>query len=65
MKITEDMIINEVVRKYPKTMKVFNQHKVDSCCGGGESIALTAAVSNANVPALIKDLNAAAEEEGK
>jgi len=57
--ITEDMIINDVVNKYPETMKVFNEHKVDSCCGGGQSIAVTAAVSNTDVPSLIKDLNAA------
>ena len=37
-KITEDMTINDVVSKYPATMKVFNDHKVDSCCGGGQSI---------------------------
>ncbi|MDH4183630.1 MAG: DUF542 domain-containing protein [Nitrospinota bacterium] len=61
--ITEEMIINDVVRKYPATMKVFNQHKVDSCCGGGQSIAVTAAVSNANMPALMADLNAAAAEK--
>lgn len=55
--ITEQMTINEVVAKYPQTMKVFNKHNVDSCCGGAQSIATTAAVSNANIPALMKDLN--------
>lgn len=55
--ITEDMTINDVIRKYPETVKVFSQFRVDSCCGGGESIATTAAVSNANVPELVKALN--------
>jgi len=56
--ITEDMTINDVIKKYPETMKVFNKHKVDSCCGGGQSIATTAAVSNADIPKLMEDLNA-------
>lgn len=57
--ITADMIINDVVSKHPETMKVFNDHKVDSCCGGAQSIATTAAVSGADIPKLIEDLNAA------
>jgi regulator of cell morphogenesis and NO signaling len=55
--ITEDMTINEVIKKHPETMGVFNDFKVDSCCGGGQSIAVTAAVAGANVPELITALN--------
>jgi len=36
--ITGDMVINEVIRKYPATIKVFNDYRVDSCCGGGAPI---------------------------
>ncbi len=61
--ITEDMTINDVINKYPETMKVFSQFKVDSCCGGGQSIATTAAVSNANIPELIEALNRAIGKE--
>ena len=61
--ITKDMIINDVVNKYPETMKVFNDFKVDSCCGGGQSIATTAAVSNANIPELMEALNKAVNKE--
>jgi len=61
--ITENMTINEVIRKYPETMKVFNDFKVDSCCGGGQSIAVTAAMGNANVPELIKALNEAVNKK--
>ena len=61
--ITKDMIINDVVNKYPETMKVFNDYKVDSCCGGGQSIATTAAVSNANIPELMEALNKAVNKE--
>jgi len=61
--ITENMTINEVIHKYPETMKVFNDFKVDSCCGGGQSIAVTAAMGNANVPELIKALNEAVNKK--
>lgn len=57
--ITEEMILNDVISKYPETMKVFSDFKVDSCCGGGQSIATTAAVGGANVPELIEALNKA------
>ncbi|MDH5542362.1 MAG: DUF542 domain-containing protein [Nitrospinota bacterium] len=62
--ITEDMTINEVVNKYPATMKVFNDHKVDSCCGGAESIKTTANVANADIPKLMEDLNNAVNKKG-
>ena len=55
--ITKDMTINDVVKKYPDTLKVFGDFKVDSCCGGAESIATTAAVSNVNIPELMEALN--------
>ena len=61
--ITKDMIINDVVSKYPKSMKVFNDFKVDSCCGGGQSIATTAAVGNVNIPELMEALNKAINKE--
>jgi regulator of cell morphogenesis and NO signaling len=61
--ITKDMIINDVINKFPETMKVFNDFKVDSCCGGGQSIATTAAVSNANIPELMEALNKAVNKE--
>ena len=40
--ITRDMVINDVIRKHPATIKVFNEYKVDSCCGGGAPIGTTA-----------------------
>lgn len=61
--ITKDMTINDVVSKHPETMKVFNDFKVDSCCGGGQSIATTAAVSNTNIPDLMEALNKAVNKE--
>jgi len=57
MIITKDMIINDVIKKYPKTITVFNNFKVDSCCGGGASIEKTAGMSGIDIDALLKALN--------
>ncbi|MCL5966769.1 MAG: DUF542 domain-containing protein [Deltaproteobacteria bacterium] len=60
--ITRDMVINDVIRRYPQTIKVFNDHKVDSCCGGGAPIETTAKRDGVDVEALLKALNAAVRQ---
>lgn len=58
--ITGIMIINDVIKKYPQTIKVFNDHKVDSCCGGGAPIETTAKRDGVDMEGLLKALNEAA-----
>lgn len=60
--ITKNMIINEVVKKYPSTLKVLNKFKVDSCCGGGQSIEKTAAQDKVNLEELLSALNEVASQ---
>ncbi len=60
--ITRDMIINDVIRKYPRTIKVFNDFRVDSCCGGGAPIETTAKRDGVDVESLIKALNESLEK---
>ncbi len=55
--ITKENIINDVIKKHPKTIAVFNDHRVDSCCGGGASIETTATRDGVDVSALVRDLN--------
>jgi regulator of cell morphogenesis and NO signaling len=62
--ITGTMIINDVIKKYPQTIKVFNDHKVDSCCGGGAPIETTAKRDGVDVEGLLKALNEAAGKKG-
>jgi len=57
--ITRDMIINDVIKKHPQTIKVFNDYKVDSCCGGGAPIETTAKRDGIKVEELLKALNEA------
>jgi regulator of cell morphogenesis and NO signaling len=62
--ITGTMIINDVIKKYPQTIRVFNDHKVDSCCGGGAPIETTAKRDGVDVEGLLKALNEAAGKKG-
>lgn len=55
--ITKDMVINDVVKMYPETLAIFSKFKVDSCCGGGQSIENTACADAVNVEALVRALN--------
>lgn len=57
--ITRDMIINDVIKKHPETIKVFNEYKVDSCCGGGAPIETTAKRDGIDIEGLLKALNEA------
>jgi regulator of cell morphogenesis and NO signaling len=59
--ITGEMVINEVIKKYPATIKVFNDYRVDSCCGGGAPIEVTARRDGVDVDGLVRALNAAVE----
>ena len=55
--ITREMVINDVIKTYPQTIAVFNQFRVDSCCGGGQSIEKTATRDGADVASLMQALN--------
>ena len=58
--ITKDMIIREVADRWPQTVAVFGNHKVDFCCGGAHSIEQTARAKGCrDIAALVADLNAA------
>jgi len=60
--ITRDMIINDVIKKYPKTIKIFHDYEVDSCCGGGKSIEKTATADGVDIDALLISLNTVVTE---
>jgi regulator of cell morphogenesis and NO signaling len=62
--ITGSMVINDVIKKYPQTIRVFNDYKVDSCCGGGAPIETTAKRDGVDVEGLLKALNDAAGKKG-
>jgi hypothetical protein len=56
--ITKDMIVREVADRWPQTVAVFGNHKVDFCCGGAHSIEQTARARGCqDIDALLADLN--------
>jgi regulator of cell morphogenesis and NO signaling len=63
MKITKDMIVREVVEKFPETVSVFDNFRVDFCCGGAHSIEQTARARGCkDINELIEALNRAVSE---
>lgn len=55
--ITKEMSINEVIAKYPHTLKIFNEFNFDSCCGGAETLEKSAKDKNIDVEVVLKKLN--------
>ncbi|HEY3347973.1 MAG TPA: DUF542 domain-containing protein [Nitrospirota bacterium] len=61
-KITEEMSLNDVVRKYPQTIAVMNRFKIDSCCGGSRSVGQTIGEDKLDAQEFLKALNEAADK---
>ncbi|MFQ5737334.1 MAG: DUF542 domain-containing protein [Thermodesulfobacteriota bacterium] len=61
MEITKDIIVNDCIKLYPKTIGVFTQFKIDSCCGGAVSIEAAAQRDGAPLDELMEALNEAAK----
>ncbi len=58
-KITAEMTVDETVRAYPKTQKVFIKFGVDTCCGGYRKIKDAIKVSGADLSKLLTELESA------
>jgi len=64
VKVTKEMAINDVIRHYPQTIPVFNRFRVDSCCGGGQSLEKAALQDGIDLGALLQALNKAMGGQG-
>lgn len=66
--ITEEMIIGEVLRRHPESEAVFKKYFGKGCftCPGSdnEDIAFGAMMHNADLAAVIAELNAAIKKQG-
>ncbi|MBI2413658.1 MAG: DUF542 domain-containing protein [Deltaproteobacteria bacterium] len=60
MAISKEMVVNDCIKAYPKTIGVFTQFKIDSCCGGAVSIEAAANRDGAPLDDLMAALNTAA-----
>lgn len=50
------MTVNEVIRRFPATVEVFNRYGIDACCGGAAAVAEAALRDGADPAALHADL---------
>jgi regulator of cell morphogenesis and NO signaling len=53
--------VNEIVAQYPDTIAVFNRFGIDSCCGGGVTMADAARRDGTDPDALLAALQKAVE----
>lgn len=56
LQITKDVIVNDCIKLYPKTIGVFTKFRIDSCCGGAVSIEQAARRDGADLEGLLKAL---------
>ena len=55
--------VNETLRRFPATVTVFKAFGIDSCCGGGKTIASAAALHGIDPAMLLEILEDAARGE--
>jgi iron-sulfur cluster repair protein YtfE (RIC family) len=51
-----DMTVNEMIRRYPATVEIFNRYGMDACCGGAASVVDAARRDGAEVDSLLAEL---------
>ena len=50
------LTINEIVDRHPETIEIFNRFGLDTCCGGGVSVAEAARRDGVDVTAVVAEL---------
>ena len=55
--VTPEMVINQVINRFPETVEAFQRFNIDACCGGSRTIAQAAQEDKADLAALMADLN--------
>ncbi|HEY4708219.1 MAG TPA: DUF542 domain-containing protein [Thermodesulfobacteriota bacterium] len=61
-KINKYMVVNDCIKIYPKTIGIFTQFHIDSCCGGAVSIEAAAKRDGAPLEEMMNALNEAASK---
>lgn len=57
-KITPNMVINEVIKEYPETLRVLSHYEIDSCCGGQHTLEEAARAKRIDIQVLVRELEA-------
>lgn len=58
--IDANLTVNEVIRRHPATVAVFNDFGIDACCGGAAPLAQAAMRDGVDPVALLEAVRAAA-----
>lgn len=56
IRIDGNTTVRELAGRHPQTRKVFEEHDIDYCCGGGQSLAETAARQHLELSVLVSAL---------
>jgi regulator of cell morphogenesis and NO signaling len=57
--ISETMTLNDAIRLHPRSVAVFNEYGLDSCCGGAATIAEAAERDGVPLDELLRALEGA------
>ena len=55
-----DATINDTIARFPSTARIFNRFGIDTCCGGGSTVAEAARLERVDPHALLEALKRAA-----
>jgi regulator of cell morphogenesis and NO signaling len=58
----EEMTVNDTIQRFPESLAVFKELGIDTCCGGGATLAEAAARKGVPLPELLKALRQAAAQ---
>ena len=59
VQIDGNTTIRELVGRFPQTRKIFEQYRIDYCCGGGKCLAEAARENQATLSDLVRDIETA------
>jgi len=55
--ISKEMTVNQVLKRYPKSVGVFTKFNIDACCGGNRSLEQAAKEDKAALEELMTALD--------
>jgi iron-sulfur cluster repair protein YtfE (RIC family) len=62
MTIESDLTVNEIIKRYPRALRVLNSFAIDTCCGGEEPISVAAATADVPLETIVAAIVRATRE---
>lgn len=54
LSVDQELSVNEVMKRYPVTMGIFNRFGIDTCCGGNASVTEAARRDGVDLDSLLE-----------